>query len=87
MCVGFLFTYISPLAFVLSVTIAKEAYDDYKRYRRDKEANSQRYEVLTADGMSFFVSLLCLMTVSWLFFFVCACLCVYVRRNKNNAQC
>ena len=37
--VGFLFTYISPLAFVLSVTMLKEAYDDFKRWRRDTEAN------------------------------------------------
>lgn len=48
--VGFLFTYISPLAFVLAVTILKEAYDDFKRYKRDQEANSQRYEVLDPRG-------------------------------------
>jgi len=29
--VGFLFTYIAPLVFVLSITILKEAYDDIKR--------------------------------------------------------
>lgn len=39
-------TYIAPLAFVLSVTMGKEAYDDYKRHLRDKEANSQRYLTL-----------------------------------------
>lgn len=39
-------TYIAPLAFVLSVTMGKEAYDDYKRYLRGREANSQRYLVL-----------------------------------------
>lgn len=39
-------TYIAPLAFVLCVTTGKEAYDDYVRYLRDKEANSQRYLVL-----------------------------------------
>ncbi|TFK29197.1 protein transporter [Coprinopsis marcescibilis] len=44
--IGFLVTYIAPLAFVLCVTIGKEAYDDYKRYQRDKEANSQRYLIL-----------------------------------------
>lgn len=27
--VGFLFTYIAPLAVVLAVTMAKEAYDDF----------------------------------------------------------
>ncbi|KAH6912103.1 protein transporter [Coprinopsis sp. MPI-PUGE-AT-0042] len=44
--IGFLMTYIAPLAFVLSVTIGKKAYDDYKRNQRDKEANSQRYLIL-----------------------------------------
>lgn len=39
-------TYVAPLAFVLTVTMGKEAYDDYKRYLRDREANSQRYLVL-----------------------------------------
>lgn len=43
---GFIITYVAPLAFVLSVTMGKEAYDDYKRHLRDREANSQRYLVL-----------------------------------------
>lgn len=43
---GFIATYIAPLAFVLCVTLGKEAYDDYKRNLRDREANSQRYLVL-----------------------------------------
>lgn len=47
--VGFLFTYISPLAFVLAVTILKEAYDDFKRFLRDKEANSQKFHKLTMN--------------------------------------
>jgi len=37
--VGFLFTYVAPLAIVLGITIAKEGYDDYQRYLRDKELN------------------------------------------------
>ncbi|EDR01002.1 aminophospholipid-transporting P-type ATPase [Laccaria bicolor S238N-H82] len=44
--IGFIVTYIAPLAFVLCVTMGKEAYDDYKRHMRDTEANSQRYLVL-----------------------------------------
>lgn len=48
--VGYIFTYVSPLAIVLFVTISKEAYDDYKRYKRDKEANSQLYRKLTPQG-------------------------------------
>ncbi|KAA1475730.1 phospholipid-translocating P-type ATPase [Dentipellis sp. KUC8613] len=47
--IGFLATYIAPLAFVLLVTMGKEAYDDYKRNLRDREANSQQYHVLEYD--------------------------------------
>ena len=42
--VGFLFTYIAPLVMVLVFTLAKEAWDDFKRFRRDQEANSSRYK-------------------------------------------
>lgn len=38
--VGFLFTYITPLIFVLLVTLTKEAVDDIQRWRKDKELNS-----------------------------------------------
>jgi phospholipid-translocating ATPase len=48
--VGFLFTYVAPLTIVLIVTILKEAVDDYKRYRRDTEANSQKYKKITSNG-------------------------------------
>ncbi|KAH9851263.1 protein transporter [Lenzites betulinus] len=44
--IGFIVTYVAPLAFVLTVTMGKEAYDDYKRNLRDREANSQKYLVL-----------------------------------------
>lgn len=44
--VGFLFTYIAPLAFVLVVTMIKEGWDDFNRYRRDKELNNTEYAVL-----------------------------------------
>ncbi|EJT48956.1 phospholipid-transporting ATPase [Trichosporon asahii var. asahii CBS 2479] len=43
---GYIVTYVAPLAFVLAVTMGKEAYDDYCRYLRDREANSTRYLVL-----------------------------------------
>ena len=49
---GFIVTYIAPLAFVLCVTMGKEAYDDYKRHLRDREANSQRYLILTRPPSS-----------------------------------
>lgn len=48
--VGYLFTYVAPLVFVLVITMAKEAYDDFQRYKRDKEANSQLYSRLTGTG-------------------------------------
>ncbi|KAG6820583.1 hypothetical protein H0H93_014810 [Arthromyces matolae] len=44
--IGYIVTYIAPLAFVLTVTMGKEAYDDYKRHLRDREANSQKYLIL-----------------------------------------
>ena len=47
---GFIATYIAPLAFVLFVTMGKEAYDDYKRHLRDKEANSAKYLILESSG-------------------------------------
>lgn len=49
---GFIATYVAPLAFVLTVTMGKEAYDDYKRHLRDTEANSQRYLVIDPASVS-----------------------------------
>jgi len=46
--VGLLFSYVAPLAFVLTLTMVKEAYDDFNRYKQDKEANSQLYKVFTS---------------------------------------
>ncbi len=34
--------------FVLTVTLCREAFDDFCRYLRDKEMNDQKYEVLSA---------------------------------------
>ena len=50
--VGFLFTYISPLAFVVVVSMAKELYDDINRIIQDKKTNSTLIEVLTYDRSS-----------------------------------
>lgn len=44
--IGYLSTYIAPLAFVLAVTLGKEALDDVGRRRRDRDANAERYDVL-----------------------------------------
>ncbi|KAK5172518.1 putative aminophospholipid-translocase [Saxophila tyrrhenica] len=44
--IGYLSTYVAPLAFVVSITLGKEAYDDVLRRRRDREANGEGYTVL-----------------------------------------
>lgn len=44
--IGYLTTYIAPLAFVLTITMGKEAFDDLARRRRDTEVNSEEYTVL-----------------------------------------
>ncbi|EKG19708.1 ATPase P-type K/Mg/Cd/Cu/Zn/Na/Ca/Na/H-transporter [Macrophomina phaseolina MS6] len=50
--IGYLSTYIAPLAFVISITLGKEASDDIQRRRRDAEANSEPYTVLRFDDPS-----------------------------------
>jgi phospholipid-translocating ATPase len=45
--IGVLWTYMAPLAFVLIVTLGKEAYDDVERRRRDAEANRELYTILS----------------------------------------
>uniref|UniRef100_A0A674IQ09 Phospholipid-transporting ATPase n=1 Tax=Terrapene triunguis TaxID=2587831 RepID=A0A674IQ09_9SAUR len=63
--IGYLYTYWAPLGFVLAVTMVREAVDEFRRYQRDKEMNSQLYSKLTirvADltghliGMIFFLT-------------------------------
>jgi phospholipid-translocating ATPase len=51
--VGFTFSYVAPLVMVLSVTIMKEAFDDYYRYKRDQELNNQKYKRHTIKGRQF----------------------------------
>ncbi|XP_046386255.1 probable phospholipid-transporting ATPase IIB isoform X3 [Ischnura elegans] len=48
--IGYLYTYWGPLSFVLAVTIFREAVDDYRRYRRDREVNCQLYRRLARAG-------------------------------------
>ena len=45
--IGYMSTYIVPLAVVLSISIGKEAFDDIARRRRDAEANAEPYTVLS----------------------------------------
>ncbi|KAL9128214.1 MAG: hypothetical protein Q9217_003060 [Psora testacea] len=44
--IGYLSTYIAPLAFVLAITLGKEALDDIARRKRDAEANKEEYTIL-----------------------------------------
>jgi phospholipid-translocating ATPase len=48
--VGFLFTYVAPLVFVLGFTLFKEALDDIYRKKRDEETNNQVYTHITRMG-------------------------------------
>ena len=44
--VGFMITYVGPLVFVIFLTMLKEGWDDYKRYKRDKTYNEERFQCL-----------------------------------------
>lgn len=44
--IGYMSSYIAPLAFVVSVSLGKEAWDDIGRRRRDAEANAEEFTVL-----------------------------------------
>ena len=50
--IGYLSLYIVPLAFVLTVTMMKEAGDDIARRRRDRQQNNELYEVLVTGLLS-----------------------------------
>ncbi|KAL6236032.1 hypothetical protein BDW75DRAFT_124299 [Aspergillus navahoensis] len=47
--IGYMSTYIAPLAFVVSISLGKEALDDIGRRRRDAEANAEEFSVLALD--------------------------------------
>ena len=44
--IGFLFTYIGPLAFVLFLSMFNEIVDELVKFMRDFEVNSEKYTVL-----------------------------------------
>ena len=48
--IGFLITYVFPLLFVLAVSFLKEMFDEFNRWRRDKEQNMQKYTLITPFG-------------------------------------
>uniref|UniRef100_A0A915E8B8 P-type ATPase N-terminal domain-containing protein n=1 Tax=Ditylenchus dipsaci TaxID=166011 RepID=A0A915E8B8_9BILA len=48
--IGAPITYWGPLGFVLTITLIREAFDDFVRYLRDRELNSEKYDKITLDG-------------------------------------
>ncbi|KAE8388239.1 hypothetical protein BDV23DRAFT_159608 [Aspergillus alliaceus] len=50
--IGYMSSYIAPLAFVVSISLGKEALDDIGRRRRDAEANAEEFSVLSFDKPS-----------------------------------
>ncbi|KMQ43814.1 phospholipid-translocating P-type ATPase [Trichophyton rubrum] len=50
--IGYISSYIAPLSFVVFISLSKEALDDISRRRRDAEANSEEYSVLSFDRSS-----------------------------------
>lgn len=49
--IGYLSSYVVPLAFVLAVTMLKEAMDDIQRRRRDNESNSELYAIINKSQL------------------------------------
>ncbi|KAG8192507.1 hypothetical protein JTE90_018029 [Oedothorax gibbosus] len=49
--IGYLYTYWGPLGFVLTVTLIREAIDDFRRYCRDREVNYRKYRKITSHGV------------------------------------
>ncbi|KAJ5714799.1 uncharacterized protein N7483_011980 [Penicillium malachiteum] len=47
--IGYMSSYIAPLAFVVSISLGKEALDDIGRRRRDAEANAEEFTVVSLD--------------------------------------
>lgn len=45
--IGYMSSYIAPLAFVVSISLGKEALDDIGRRRRDAEANAEEFTILS----------------------------------------
>ncbi|EPY32220.1 phospholipid-translocating ATPase [Strigomonas culicis] len=46
--VGFLFTYFSPLCMVVLLSLCKDAVDEVKRYRRDRQANNEKFDKIVS---------------------------------------
>ena len=55
--VGFLFSYLSPLAIVIACSMLKELYDDINRRIQDKKTNSEEYTVHYQSGTESFTKM------------------------------
>lgn len=51
--VGFFITYAGPLCFVILLTMLKEGWDDYKRYKRDKKYNEELFKCFDHQSRQF----------------------------------
>lgn len=47
--IGYMSSYIAPLAFVVFISLGKEALDDIARRRRDAEANAEEFTVMSLE--------------------------------------
>ncbi|KAI6182251.1 Phospholipid-transporting ATPase [Aphelenchoides bicaudatus] len=47
--IGAPITYWGPLGFVLTITLIREAFDDFVRFLRDRELNGAKYEKITIN--------------------------------------
>lgn len=43
-------TILPPLAFIVTLTMIKDVYEDYKRYKSDQEENDKVSQILSRDG-------------------------------------
>lgn len=50
--IGYMSSYIAPLAFVVSISLGKEALDDIGRRKRDAEANSEEFSIISLDELT-----------------------------------
>lgn len=50
--VGITFTYWLPLVLILVLSVGKEGYDDYHRYKRDRAVNDEPYAVVASSRVN-----------------------------------
>jgi phospholipid-translocating ATPase len=50
--VGLMFSFVAPLVLVLALTMLKEAYEDYQRFKKDRELNSALFTYVLTNAAS-----------------------------------